>query len=49
MPGEQFGIERYRTVSSLVERAKYEMTADQGLKKRKQNLAEDITRSQRQT
>ena len=47
--GEQFGIEKYSTVSSIVERVKYEMKADTGLKNRIQNLAEKITKSQRQT
>lgn len=47
--GEQFGIEKYSTVSSIVERVKYEMKADKGLKERIQNLAEDITKYQRQT
>ncbi|MCJ7687336.1 MAG: hypothetical protein MUO68_23905 [Desulfobacteraceae bacterium] len=47
--GEQFGIEKYSTVSSIVERVKNEMKADKGLKKRIQNLAEKITKSQRQT
>ncbi len=47
--GEQFGIEKYSTVSSIVERVKYEMKVDNGLKKRVQNLAEKITKSQRQT
>ena len=46
---EQFGIEKYSTVSSIVERVKHEMKADKGLKKRIQNLAEIITKSQRQT
>jgi hypothetical protein len=47
--GEQFGIKKYSTVSSIFERVKYEMKADRGLKKRIQNLAENITKSQRQT
>ena len=47
--GEQFGIEKYSTVSSIVERVKYEMKVDKGLKKRVQNLAEKIIKSQRQT
>ncbi len=46
--GEQFGIEKCSTVSSIVERVKYEMKADRGLKNRVQNLAEKITKSQRQ-
>ena len=47
--GEQFGIEKYSTVSSIVERVKYEMKVDKGLKIRVQNLTEKITKSQRQT
>jgi len=47
--GEQFDIEKYSTVSSIVERVKYEMKADKKFKKRIRNLAEDITKSQRQT
>ncbi len=47
--GEQFGIEKYNTVSSIVERVKYEMKADKRLENRIQNLAEKITKSQRQT
>lgn len=41
----QFGIEKYSTVSSIVERVKYEMKAGKGLKNRIQNLAERITKS----
>ena len=44
-----FGIEKYSTVSSIVERVKYEMNADKGIKKQIQNLAEIINKSQRQT
>ena len=47
--GEQFGIEKYSTVSSIVERVKYEMKADKVLKKRIQDLADKISKSQRQT
>jgi len=47
--GKQFGIEKYSAVSSIVERVKYEMNADKGLKKRIQNFAEIIGKSQRQT
>ena len=32
--GEQFGIEKYSTVSSIVEKVKREMRTDKGLKKR---------------
>ncbi len=47
--GEQFGIEKYSTVSSIVERVKNEMKADKGLKNRIKIIAEKITKSQRQT
>ena len=47
--GEQFGIEKYSTVSSIVERVKYEMKVDKSLKHRIQDLADKITKSQRQT
>jgi len=47
--GQQFGIKKYSTVSSIVERVKFEMEVDKGLKKRIQNLAEIVTKSQRQT
>ena len=47
--GSQFRIEKYSTVSSIVERVKYEMKVDKGLKKRVQDLAEKIAKSQRQT
>jgi REP element-mobilizing transposase RayT len=47
--GKQFGIENYSTVSSIVERVKYEMKADKGLRKRIQNLKEEISKSQPQT
>ena len=47
--GERFGIEKYSTVSSIVERVKNEMKADKGFKNRIQTLADKITKSQRQT
>ncbi len=47
--GKQFGIEKYSTVSSIVERVKREMKADKVLKKRIQDIADKITKSQRQT
>ena len=47
--GEQFGIEKYSTVSSIVERVKHEMNVDKGLKNRVQKLVEKIDKSQRQT
>ena len=47
--GEQFGIEKYSTVSSIVETVKSEMKANKGFKRRVQRLAEKITNSQRQT
>ena len=47
--GKQFGIERYSTVSGIVERPKYEMNADKRLKKRIRNLTEITSKSQRKT
>ena len=47
--GEQFGIAKYSTVSSIVERVKHEMKINKGLKKRVEDLTETITKSQRQT
>ena len=47
--GDQFGIEKYSTVSSIVERVKHEMNVDKGLKNRVQKLSEKISKSQRQT
>ena len=47
--GGQFHIEKYSTVSSIVERVKYEMKADRELKKRIEAIAIKITKSQRQT
>jgi REP element-mobilizing transposase RayT len=47
--GEQFHIEKYSTVSSIVERVKYEMKVDSGFKKRIEAVAMKISKSQRQT
>lgn len=47
--GEQFGIDKYSTVSSIVERVKHEMNIDKGLKNRVESLYEKIIKSQRQT
>jgi len=47
--GEQFGIEKYSTVSSIVERIKHEMNIDRRLKNRVQTLYEKIIKSKRQT
>ena len=46
--GEQFGIEKYSTVSSIVERVKYEMKMDRELKKRVKTLVDNIIKSQKQ-
>jgi chromosomal replication initiation ATPase DnaA len=43
--GEQFGIEKYSTVSSIVERVKHEMNIDKGFKNRVQILYEKIIKS----
>jgi hypothetical protein len=42
-------FEKYSTASSIIERVKYEMKADKGLKRRMQKLTEKITKSQQQT
>ena len=47
--GEQFGIEKYSTVSSIVERVKSVMKVDKGLNRRVHDLSGKITKSQRQT
>jgi DNA-binding cell septation regulator SpoVG len=47
--GERFSIEKYSTVSSIVERVKHEMNIDKGFKNRVQTLHEKIIKSQRQT
>ena len=47
--GEKLGIEKYSTVSSIVERLENEMKTGKGFKNRIQNLDEEITKSQRQT
>jgi len=47
--GEQFGIHKYSTVSSIVERVKHEMNVDKGLKNRVKLLYEKIAKSQQQT
>jgi len=41
--GEKLGIEKYSTVSSIVERLENEMKAGKGVKNRIQNLDEEIT------
>ena len=46
---EQSGIEKYGTVCRFLERVKYPMKADKGLKKRIQNLAEKTSKGQGQT
>ena len=47
--GKQFGIEKYSTVSSIVERIKFVLKNERGLKKRIENLTESIIMSQRTT
>ncbi len=47
--GDQFGIEKYSTVSSIVERVKHEIKVDKELKNRVQKLSEKINKGQRQT
>jgi len=45
---EQFGIEKYSTVSHIVKRVKHEKNVEKGLKNRVQKLFEKIVKSQRQ-
>ena len=47
--GEPFSIEKYSTVSSIVERVKHDMKVNKGFKKRVQGFADKISKSQRQT
>jgi len=47
--GKQMGIEKYSTVSSIVERVKSQMKADGGLQKRVEHLKEVIIKRQRPT
>ena len=47
--GEQFGIDKYSTVSSIVARVKFEMNSNRIFKKRVEALKERITKSQGQT
>ncbi len=47
--GEELGIDKYSTVSSIVERVKSQMKADGGLQKRVEHLTEVIIKSQRPT
>ena len=47
--GEQFGIDKYSTVSSIVARVKFEMSSNKIFKKRVEALKERITKSQGQT
>ena len=45
--GEQFGIKKYSTVSSIIERVKSEMNIRKGFKKRVKDIANKISKSQR--
>jgi hypothetical protein len=47
--GEMFGIGRYSTVSSVVQRMKVGMARDEGLRKKVHNLISTISKSQEQT
>ena len=47
--GKQFGIKKYSTVSSIVERVKNEMIVRKGFKKRVEEIADKVIKSQRQT
>ncbi len=42
--GDQFGIEKYSTVSSIVERVKHEMDVDKELNNRVQKLTDRINK-----
>jgi len=46
--GDQFGIEKYSTVSSIVERVKNEMNVRKGFKRRVEKMAGKTIKSQRQ-
>jgi len=46
--GRQFGIKKYSTVSSIVERVKNEMNDMKGFKKRVEAIADKIIKNQRQ-
>jgi len=47
--GEQFGLERYSTVSSIIERFKILCSHDLGLNKRLEKISDEIDKSQGQT
>ena len=47
--GEQFGIEKYSTVSSIVEKVKHSIRTDKDFKKKIKNIADRIIKGQRQT
>ena len=46
--GEEFGILKYSTISSIVERVKHEVKTDKVFRKRIQDLIDKISKSQRQ-
>jgi REP element-mobilizing transposase RayT len=46
--GRQFGIKKYSTVSSIVERVKHDMNVRKEFKKRVEEIADKIIKSQRQ-
>lgn len=47
--GEHFQMEKYSSVSSVIERVKAEITRDRGLRERKERLIALVTKSQEQT
>lgn len=47
--GRQFKIEKYGSVSSIIERVKRQMQEDDGFRKRIDELSSTVTKSQRQT
>lgn len=47
--GRQFQMEKYSSISSIIERMKKQMPADRNLKKRVDNVADGVSKSQKQT
>ncbi|MDY6951758.1 MAG: helix-turn-helix domain-containing protein, partial [Thermodesulfobacteriota bacterium] len=47
--GQQFHMEKYSSVSSVIERMKKQMLADRNLKKRVDRVADETSKSQEQT
>jgi hypothetical protein len=47
--GHQFHMEKYSSISSIIERMKKQMVADRNLKKRVDRVADGVSKSQEQT